>query len=233
MTPYKECASCLATNFCKRFSGEIERPPNWCNVRFRLEKALQLSLIPKMFWKANIYNYKVDKYNEKAYQQIKGYADNIVDVVNNGYNFYFYSELFGTGKTFHGALILNHFIYKTCITSLFDFEHPLALFVVYADLMDKLRYEKEDTNLDLVKNVPLLLLDDIGSGTMSDYIREQTYLILNHRFNYGLSTVITSNYTLVELANPSKLGERNASRIASNCVPFRLDSPDRRIQGGH
>lgn len=234
--PYEECHTCIATPWCKRYSGEVPKPdtPSWCNPKFRLYKALQLAEIPKEYLNANIYNYVVDKHNEEIYKALKPIIDNIVEEVDNGINFFFYNSVPGTGKTFHAAMILNHYIYKTCLTSRFDFENPLALYVVYAELMDDLRYRREDEEvqrkIERIKNVPLLLLDDVGSGTTSKYTIEQTYLILNHRFNHRLSTIVTSNLEISQLRDESILGERNVSRIIRSCIGVNVKGPDRRIK---
>lgn len=231
--PYPECVDCVATKFCKIYSGEVDTPErHWCNARWRLDKALELSLIPPEYVNANIYNYKRDKHNDAIYRKVLPYIENICEAVDGGLNMFFYANSFGTGKTFHAAMFLNHYIYKTCTTERFDFETPLALFVVYAELMDMLRYSRSDEQVgrfvEVVNTVPLLLLDDVGSGTMSDYVREQTYMILNHRFNHRLSTIITTNYGLRELASENLLGARNVSRITARCDGAEVGGPDRR-----
>ncbi|GEA16781.1 hypothetical protein E308F_30270 [Moorella sp. E308F] len=232
MPPYTECENCVATGFCKAYSGEVvlTNKKNWCSARFRLYKALKLAQIPIEYWRANLTNYILDKDNEKVYQKIKPKLGNIVEEVKRGFNLFFYSDKFGTGKTYHAAMFLNHYIYKVCLTREFDFETPPALFVVYPDLMDKLRMYKDEMQdyLTWVKEVPLVLFDDIGAGTMTDFTREQTYLILNHRFNNRLSTIITSNLSLSKLGQDTALGERNVSRLTAHFQGIVVSGEDRR-----
>lgn len=234
MKPYEECEDCVAVPFCKYFKGELTAPthPNWCNIRFRLDKALILSSIPAAYRNANLFNFIVDENNGRAFEKMKPYIENIVEEVQKGRNVFFYSNKFGTGKTYLACLFLNHYIYKTCLTEKFDFESPLCMFIVYADLMDVLRYHKDEpiafNTMGNIRDTPLLLLDDIGSGTMSDYVREQTYLILNHRFNNSLSTIVTSNLDAETLARSNYLGERNMSRIYAKCVGAKMDGGDKR-----
>lgn len=236
MKPYKDCEKCLATPFCKRYSGEVETPafPEWCNPKFRLDKALKLSEIPKKYLKANVYNYVVDDDNRYVYEGLKCYVDNIVEEVEeNGTNFFFWNEGAGTGKTFNAAMLLNQYIYKTCMTGKFDFENPLALFVSYSDLMDDLRYRRDDEEVhrrvQKIKEVPFLLLDDIGAGTTSKFTAEQTYLIVNERFNEGRATIFTSNFNSTQLAHEDVLGRRTVSRLTSDCVGIQVDGRDRRM----
>jgi len=232
--PYLECSNCIAVKWCKRYSGELPVPeyPTWCNPKFRLDKAINMSLIPKGYLNANIYNYKIDKENEELYKAIKPYIDNIVEEVEKGTNFLFTGAKTGIGKTFHATMLLNHYIYKTCTSSKFDFENPLALFIVYSDLMDDLRYRRDEDKvqdlLEQLKNVPFLLLDDIGSGTTSSFTVEQTYLILNYRKNNKLSTVFTTNNSLNYLAKEDVLGKRSVSRLSESLVFQLKDGRDRR-----
>lgn len=228
---YKDCKDCIAKPFCKIYKGEVKRKPypDWCNAKFRLYKALELSKIPKEYINANIYNYDVDDNNKNVFEKIKKYVDDIVSFVENGYNLYIYGNNFGIGKTFTAAVLLNHYIYKICLTDKFDFENPPALFVSHPELIVSLRnFESEETEIILneVKSVPLLLLDDIGEGIIREYAREQTYLLLNYRFNNNLSTIITTNYPPKQLAEI--LGESCVSRILHNCGGLSLKGEDKR-----
>lgn len=232
---YEDCRDCIAKSWCKIYSGEVQGGKNpWCSAKYRLEKAVELSRIPKVYQNANIYNYEVDKENEEIFKIIKEIISDIVSVIDKGTNFFFFGSIPGTGKTYNASVILNHYIYKTCLTNKFDFEHPLALYIVYADLMDDLRYRRDleevDKILDLVNNVPLLLLDDVGSGVNTDYSREQTYMIINNRLNNGLSTIYTSNLTLAELGKPENLGARNVSRIVNEAIGLEFKGSDRRMK---
>lgn len=231
---YEECIECMAKSWCKIYSGEVQGSKNpWCSAKYRLERALELSRIPKMYLNANIYNYELDDDNKEIFSVINDVVNDIVYYVHGGINFFFFGANPGTGKTFNASVLINHYIYKTCLTSQFDFENPLGLYIVYADLMDDLRYRRDldsvQNTLRLVNEVPLLLLDDIGSGTNSDFTRDQTYLIINNRINKGLSTIYTSNLTVSELKNPKNLGARNTSRILNFAIGQKFEGRDRRM----
>jgi DNA replication protein DnaC len=231
---YPDCHNCVATPFCKLYSGEVKsRHTDWCRAKFRLDDALKKTGLPKRYRNANLFNFTVDEYNEKAHREISENIEKIVDMVDAGENFFLHGYKPGTGKTYLAACLLNHYIYKACmVTGRYDFENPLAMFVMYPDLMDDLRYTRDD---DRVKNkvadimtVPLLLLDDVGAGTFSDFVREQTFKIINNRLNLGLSTIITSNYPLKQLAADNSLGMRNVSRLLQDTNTLELLGNDRR-----
>ena len=231
--PYKECVTCVAKSWCKRFSGESPRPaaPDWCNPHFRLYKALKMTELPRRFRKSNLHNYVTDDDNQGHISRLKPFIQSIVEVVDEGTNFLFHGGKPGTGKTFHASILLNEYIYKTCLTKRFDFEHPLALYVNYAELMDELRYKRNDEDtlnlyLKTIKDVPLLLLDDVGSGTTSPFTVEQTYLLVNYRYNQGLSTITTTNLNKKQLVEA--IGSRSISRLQSDCERFEIGGRDRR-----
>jgi DNA replication protein DnaC len=235
--PYpNECPSCIAKDWCKLYKGEVEKKEDatdWCSSAFRLDCAIKLSRIPPYLTKANIHSFIVDKENRELHDEIlKPVVDNIVARIDEGNNFFFQSKDTGTGKTFSGAVLLNHYIYKTCLTKKFDFEKPLSLYVEYPSLIDDLRYRRsEDDVVELsshIRHVPLLMLDDVGAGTLSDFAREQTYMILNYRMTHGLSTIVTTNLGVTQLENDAVLGKRIVSRMLNKCFGYELQGRDRR-----
>lgn len=234
--PYPECSRCVALPFCNKVKGtvSIDKRTSWCNAKYRLDKALELAKLPKQYLRANIYNYKVDNDNQETYDKIFPFINNIVDEIDGGLNVCLVSKNSGTGKTFTAAMFLNHFIYKTCITSRFDFETPLAMFVEYAEFIHHARYRDQYEDIfqefELMQQVPLLLLDDVGAGTMTDFAREQTYLLLNERYNAGLSNIVTSNFFLSDLKKDELLGKRCVSRISNNLLYLELKGKDRRVR---
>lgn len=235
--PYPECSGCVATPFCKKYNGQIPVTPetsDWCRAKFRLDKAIELSRIPEEYKYANVFNYKVDSENQAVYERFKPKLKNIVEEVENGTNFLLFGGDTGVGKTYLAVTILNQYIYKSCLTDRFDFETPLALFVSHPDLMDALRYrrdsEETETLMEAIYETPLLLLDDIGAGTFSDFVREQTLLIINYRVNARKSIIATTNYDLNTLKRSDALGSRSVSRLLTRCVGAEMSGRDRRYQ---
>jgi DNA replication protein DnaC len=95
----------------------------------------------------------------------------------------------GSGKTHLAAAIAN-----SCIEG-----GHLALYVTAPDLLDHLRSTFSpsseipyDEFFEQVRNVPVLILDDLGVQSSSPWAREKLDQLLNHRFNSELPTVIVS-----------------------------------------
>ena len=94
-------------------------------------------------------------------------------------------------------------------------------------LMGILKDFKNRNMLDEVqkfKDVPILILDDLGAEKQSEYAYEMLYGILNYRSEWCKYTVITSNISFKELEG------RIASRIVQMCVIKELNGQDRRLK---
>ena len=94
----------------------------------------------------------------------------------------------GSGKTHLAAAVANRCIER----------RQTAFFIVVADLLDHLRATfspdspiSYDELFEQVRNVPLLVLDDLGPQTATAWAQEKLFQVINHRFNNALPTVIT------------------------------------------
>jgi DNA replication protein DnaC len=125
----------------------------------------------------------------------------------------------GCGKTHLAAAIANHRLK----------EGQPVKFVVVPDLLDHLRstFSPEspvtyDQLFEEVKNAPLLILDDLGKQSTTPWAQEKLYQIINHRYNFRLPTVATTNCTTDELDSP--ISSRLVDPQISNF--FTITAPD-------
>jgi DNA replication protein DnaC len=84
-----------------------------------------------------------------------------------------------------------------------------------ADLFGALRsrpFPQAEAHLAALRDAPLLLLDDLGTGHLTDWTEEVVYRLINGRYERCLPTLLTSNYPLSSLGPIT--GERVASRMA-------------------
>ncbi len=125
----------------------------------------------------------------------------------------------GSGKTFLACCIANALLAR----------NKTLLFVVVPDLLDQIRatYDTNRTNtvteselLETAREVPLLILDDLGAHNYTGWSKNKIFSIINYRMNYQLPTIITSNISLEDLEE--YLGDRTTSRIFQMCRPYRL-----------
>lgn len=102
------------------------------------------------------------------------------------------------------------------------------LFVVVPDLLDHLRSTfnpnspiSYDRRFDEIKSAPLLILDDLGTQSMTPWVKEKLYQLFNYRYNGQLPTVIT---TSDEIEN---MDPRIRSRILDSrlCTIYSITAP--------
>ena len=72
-----------------------------------------------------------------------------------------------------------------------------------------------------------IVLDDLGAQRETDYTRDQVSLILRHRYNAMLPTIITSNATSL-----SQLGDQRVASRLSDGIVITLGGSDRRGKRG-
>ncbi|MGG6449540.1 ATP-binding protein, partial [Pseudobacillus badius] len=128
--------------------------------------------------------------------------------------------------------------YRGMNPELFDFEHPLVLYVKYGTWANEIRqmYQVNDEDYNLktlrlmqrMKNVPLLILDDIGSGRITPIIKDLTYDIIDHRKENRKSTLYTTNISIPALESEQYLGELITSRMLFKTAVYQLGGRNRR-----
>jgi DNA replication protein DnaC len=103
---------------------------------------------------------------------------------------------YGSGKTHLAAAIAN---YRAGLG-----DPPL--FIMVPDLLDHLRATFSpnsniafDRRFDEIRTAPLLVLDDLGTQSMTAWVREKLYQLFNYRYNRDLPTVITTSDSLDEM----------------------------------
>lgn len=125
---------------------------------------------------------------------------------------------YGCGKTHLAAAIANYRL---------SMGHP-ALFVSTPDLLDHLRASfapgatgTYDERFNQVRNTPLLILDDLGTQSNSEWAQEKLYQIFNHRYNARLPTIITTNEELesIEIRIRSRMVDPSLVQIIHIAAP--------------
>ncbi|WP_280688332.1 MULTISPECIES: ATP-binding protein [unclassified Kitasatospora] len=134
----------------------------------------------------------------------------------------------GTGKTHqaYGALklIANHGpkSFQMIATTSAD---------MYGSLRPSGAAGAAEHGLKKLCEIPLLLLDDLGSAKTSEWTEEITYRLINYRYNQCLPTIFTSNLPAKTSDGrdlTTTLGERIASRLAEMTTVVPMAGTDRR-----
>ena len=132
---------------------------------------------------------------------------------------------YGTGKTHLAVSILR----ETAEAGI-----P-GMFVVVPDLIAKMlaSFDAKDGKagalVETAKSVPLLVLDDLGAENPKPWVVELIYVLINHRYEHMLPTVITTNYDGKQL--DAVFGRRIVSRLTEMTVPVNIRAEDYRMRG--
>ena len=154
----------------------------------------------------------------------------------DGRSLFLYGER-GTGKTNLAAIIAN--VRAKAGKPVF--------FASVPDLMADIRGSFKDGStsevVQVVKETPFLVLDDLGAEKMTEWVGEQLFCIINHRYNELLQTVVTSNYSPAEIIGHMATvdgkgnviddvqGQRIMSRIYGMCERVEIKGVDWRMKG--
>jgi DNA replication protein DnaC len=86
-----------------------------------------------------------------------------------------------------------------------------------------------DQRFDQVRNAPLLILDDLGTQSSTEWAQEKLFQIFNYRYNSRLPTVVTSNLELeaIDIRIRSRLADPDLVQICTILAPdFRGSGAD-------
>ncbi len=207
----------------KRF-GKLYRCPNF-PVEIDSERQDRLRRLSNLdvYAEKTFYNFQVDEPGLKPSER-----QSLEHAVSNAYRFaeqpdgwLMLEGGFGCGKTHLAAAIGNERLQRG----------DLVLFITVPDLLDHLRsaYAPSsdatyDETFERIRNAPLLILDDLGAESPSQWAKEKLFQLFNHRYSHRLPTIITTNVDL------ETLDPRIRSRLLDNSLITRckITAPDHR-----
>jgi len=199
----------------------------WCQFKPK-RKSYSRSLIPLKFVGKTFEDYVVTKENRKAVDGAKWFVDN-----KPTRGIFLFGEV-GTGKTYLAALIAQEYIAKGKAVTFGDVPSLLA------DLKATFGKGTTDEVLTRYCECDLLILDDIGTGKITDWNIGVLYQVINARYNADRLTIVTSNCALQELETvftvrdnygktvDALTGKRIVSRLKEMTYPILIEGTDRR-----
>jgi len=204
--------------------GQLFRCPNYRTDperRERLRKLGNLEAYKEKTFAAFDTNIPTATPNQRqSLQDALDYARDYVDQLNG---WILFEGSYGTGKTHLAAAVGNALLER----------EEQVIFVTVPDLLDYLRSAYAPTSeagydetFDRLRDVRVLILDDLGVENSSEWAGEKLFQLLNHRYVYRLPTVITSNVDL-EIIDP-----RLASRLGDTTLTqhVKIKAPDFRTR---
>lgn len=183
---------------------------------FRMQASMPRRIANATFAAANfdLYQPEFRKEAKKNFAYVQRFCDQLKK--DSGQGMYIHGTT-GSGKSYLLGCIANYLL-----------EHMSVRYLVYADFLDSLRAtfnreaeQSEQQLVDEVKNVDLLLLDDLGIEKPSEFSLKYLAQIIDYRYRNLKPLVVTSNFTLEELIRRFQTdlyGERIVWRLGEICT---------------
>ncbi len=201
-----------------------ERRAEQERIQCRIAKLMRESGIRGRFQQRTFERFVIDEKNAKAFQAAAWYAEHFADMLPatdaRGHvippakerNGLFIVGSYGTGKTHLATAIANSLIRSgtpvICMTMI-DLLARIKRTFDNGDLT-------EDDVMRIYEEVPLLVIDDLGSEQPTEWGIAKIYTIINARYEALMPVVITTNYTgkeLIRRMTPAAPGDsRNAEK---------------------
>ena len=161
-----------------------------------------------------------DKKRVELIKWLKGFYDSYPDSKKGLY----LHGSFGSGKTYLVAALLNELAKKDYKVVMMYYPEMLN---VLKSTFDKNKDDYEtDTfteTLDTIKKSDLLLIDDIGAETVTNWSRDEILgTILQYRMEHNLSTFLTSNLNIDELEIHLSLVKNNMDKVKARRIIERI-----------
>lgn len=159
-------------------------------------------------------------------------------------NLYLWSPEKGNGKTSTAAAVLNEFMlisWKASVKLKATIPQPPAYFLDVNSLqtlynrftrqgvaqeVTEEASKKYYAEMDVAKNAPMLVADDIGVRSATEAFRADLHEIINYRLVKGLPTIYTSNVPLVDMEQV--FDERLYDRMRDKTVMIRFEGDSKR-----
>ena len=180
----------------------------------RSERLLEFASLPEDLKDLQVADYKVsiyDRQDSRAKAEIvkksaTGFINNYELFAEQGKGLYFYSKTPGSGKSSMAVAITNELLKNKGVS---------ARYTTMSELLSEIKATysnnspvSESQLIDAVKEVELLVLDEIGVEKASSWVEEIFYQIINNRLNHKKVTIFTSNLLISELNYSNRIKSR-------------------------
>lgn len=173
--------------------------------------------IPKEIKNASMKNIDLDNPDRfKIIKWLKNFLDNYK--TGSSQKGIYLTGNFGCGKTYLISAALNELAKK---------DHKIAI-IYYPEFLRSLKEsfndpENYNEKFKMIKRIEILLIDDIGAETMTEWSRDEVLgTILQYRMQEGLTTFFTSNLTIKELEEHFSISTKGIEKVKAQRIIERI-----------
>lgn len=185
--------------------------------RNKYKSNIYLFEIPKEIKEASMKNIDLDNPDRfKIIKWLKKFLDNYKP--NTGMKGIYLTGNFGCGKTYLISAALNELAKK---------DHKIAI-IYYPEFLRSLKESFNDPDsynekFKMIKRVEILLIDDIGAETMTEWSRDEVLgTILQYRMQEGLVTFFTSNLSIKDLEEHFSVSAKGIEKVKAQRIIERI-----------
>ena len=185
--------------------------------RNRYKNNIYLFEVPKEIKEASMKNIDLDNPDRfKIIKWLKKFLDDYKP--NIGMKGIYLTGNFGCGKTYLISAALNELAKK---------DHKIAI-IYYPEFLRSLKESFNDPDsynekFKMIKRVEILLIDDIGAETMTEWSRDEVLgNILQYRMQEGLVTFFTSNLKIEDLEEHFSTSTRGIDKVKAKRIIERI-----------
>ena len=217
-----------------------ERRKKEAAIQARITKLIRDSGMKGRFQQRTFDRWEMTEQNRRAFATCKRYADSFTALMQprkddhgraqppeKERNGLFLIGGYGTGKTHLAAAIANQLLRAgtpvICMTM-------IDLLARIKETYDSDGTASEAQVLRLYTDIPLLIIDDLGSEQPTEWGSTMIFSIINARYEAYMPTIVTSNCgadELVQRMTPRGATDRNAQktvdRLREMCVAVQMD----------
>jgi DNA replication protein DnaC len=196
-------------------NAESQKRLNETDKRIKIERLFNQSNLGLKFKNAKFENIEITEHNKGLLEALKKFSNDFPNYKEKSFLIFSHG---GTGKSLMTSATCNLIIEKhnkSCV-----FIKTTKLVKQIQETKSKDSTLKESTVLNNLKKCDLLVLDDLGTESLTEKTEEIIFNVLDDRYNDSKATIITSNLTLGELKT------RYHTRIFSRILEM---THDRRI----
>lgn len=200
-------------NIIRIEDGQVFAKVCECTKQAILMKKISFANIPEAFKEIMVNDFKANVYQQEEARDIAKIAKNIVknyildfdEIQTTGKGLYFYSDTKGSGKTMLAIALANALMNRAKI---------IAKYARTVDILSEIRASFGDDKanqseiINEIKNIPILIIDDIGVEKVTGWVNEILYQIIDYRYTNKLVTIFTSNTHFSRLQHDKRLVTR-------------------------